>query len=207
MKYIFAFILCMAFMPVASALPLEIYYTDGAGTSTILQGATLTADTKVSIPAKKAAIWGIQWNKNIDAVTGYYVYFGNDMTTPQKIRTVPNPETGKYVVTEFTTTSLNLAVGQQGCFRLKAYTTVGESGYSEALCNVHSEVKSVAYSIDGGKVVTEDFIIAGLTQGAHTMTALITFSDDDVLTRTADFIIKAPLPGKPEGVTIIKKYQ
>lgn len=198
---------------VAQALPLELHYSDGAGGSFVLQGATIDTNRYVYVPALSSSLVKLQWNKNIDKVDGYLVYFGNDITTPDEIRDVPNPTADVDVVTEFTIASLNLSVGQKGCFRLTAYNDVGRSGYSKAVCTTHTLITAITYSIDGVELANKttdpkgfSFKIAGLSLGTHTMTAVITNSDSSQETRTAVFTISAQLPDTPQGVTVIKIY-
>jgi len=212
MKLLQIILLCLV-TSAAHALPLELFYTDTAGVSTPLQGATLTANRHVYVPAKISTVWGLRWNQNMAEVTGYRVHFGNDITTPTMIREVPNPATGAVVDTEFSVASLGLTEGQKGCFRLTAYNEVAESEYSRAVCGTHTPTTTIQYILDGAEVAAKstapmgfNFSIAGLTQGAHVMVASVTYGDGSKKSVSVDFSINAPAPIAPEGATVIKKY-
>jgi len=215
------FLLLFLFTTIAHALPLELHYSDGAGTSTLLEGATLDTNRYVYVPAISASLVTVQWGKNSDSIDGYIVYFGNDITTPNETRNILNTGNDP-VVTEFSVTSLNLLEDQKGCFRIRSYTNnwggngYAVSGYSEATCFNNSNVVSITYSLDGNEIAFKDtnpkgfsFKVSDIPIGLHIMTALITFSDGATKTRTATFTIATltiPDPNIPINVTVIKLY-
>ena len=72
----------------------------------------------------------LSWQPTPGRIDGYIVHTG------------PSPETATAVITVTSDTSveydasidLGLTTGEQSCFRIKAYNSEGQSGYSEAVC-------------------------------------------------------------------------
>ncbi|MBU1191697.1 MAG: fibronectin type III domain-containing protein [Gammaproteobacteria bacterium] len=77
--------------------------------------------------------FNLSWNASAGTALGYYVYYGATASTITTFAsTVPGTST------TYTTSSknLNLQAGEQVCFRVRAYNTVGVSAFSSAVCRI-----------------------------------------------------------------------
>lgn len=75
----------------------------------------------------------VSWNAGAGSALGYYVYYGATASTAINFAShVPGAST------TYTTSSkdLNLQTGEQVCFRVRAYNTVGVSAFSSAVCRI-----------------------------------------------------------------------
>lgn len=120
------------------------------GINTTLQTAQLRVDASQSLGVQRtptttlsgqpAENWTLSWNPNADYIVGYVVYFGPTIDTATvELGTVPLAQLADPAApsTRFnTTTDLHLSIGEQGCFRLKAYNEAGASEFSEGVCAV-----------------------------------------------------------------------
>lgn len=83
-------------------------------------------------PVKRISL---SWYTNPDPVNGYQVFKGmtpdaNKMTTVLKMQ----PQNGNRQTVSWTLEELGVAQGQQVCFRVKAFNSVGTSEFSKAIC-------------------------------------------------------------------------
>lgn len=110
---------------------------DGGDLSPPADGTdTAAADPLDTAPDESASadtdpiLIALSWQPTPGRIDGYIVHTG------------PSPETATAVITVTSDTSveydasidLGLATGEQSCFRIKAYNSEGQSGYSEAVC-------------------------------------------------------------------------
>jgi hypothetical protein len=103
--------------------------TDADGDmATATVSISVTCTTCASVSSKSL---NVSWAPSAGSVLGYYVYYGPTASTATTFAaTVASP------YTNYTTTAkdLNLQTGTQVCFRVKAFNSVGVSGYSSAVC-------------------------------------------------------------------------
>jgi hypothetical protein len=103
--------------------------TDADGDmATATVSISVTCTTCATVSSKSL---NVSWAPSTGSVLGYYVYNGPTASTATTFAaTVASP------YTNYTTTAkdLNLQTGTQVCFRVKAFNSVGVSGYSSAVC-------------------------------------------------------------------------
>lgn len=80
----------------------------------------------------------LTWNPNLDLVTGYIVYYGRTEDTTTVASDLPIDATGfdpqAPSVTYQSWDGLGLLMGENVCFKLKAYNDAGQSGLSGPAC-------------------------------------------------------------------------
>jgi len=92
-----------------------------------------TATVSIEITCTTCAtpvILSLAWDPNADQVDGYRVYFGGSATTADNVisdTVTPAADFDAQV-------DLSLQAGDTACFRLKAYNSAGDSGFSDAVC-------------------------------------------------------------------------
>jgi hypothetical protein len=99
-------------------------------------GDVATATVSISVTCSTCASVSTQslnvsWLASPGSVIGYYVYYGATASTAS---TFASTVTGPSTTYSTSAKDLNLQTGSQVCFRVKAYNTVGVSGYSSAVC-------------------------------------------------------------------------
>jgi hypothetical protein len=72
----------------------------------------------------------LRWQATSGQIDGYIVHTGPSPETATTVLTVTPDTTVEYDAT----TDLGLDVGDQSCFRIKAYNVEGQSGFSDAVC-------------------------------------------------------------------------
>lgn len=73
----------------------------------------------------------LSWNASTGNTLGYYVYYGATASTVVNFVSQVPSSTAKFTALA---SDLNLRDGEQVCFRVRAYNTVGVSQFSEAVC-------------------------------------------------------------------------
>lgn len=73
----------------------------------------------------------LSWNASTGNTLGYYVYYGATASTVVNFASQVPSSAAKFTALA---SDLNLRDGEQVCFRVRAYNTVGVSQFSEAVC-------------------------------------------------------------------------
>jgi hypothetical protein len=110
----------------ADAIHYEIVYADGSRELTSVPVHVECAECASGV--KLALSWDV--NPSSEYVKGYRVYRGADAGTANQLVSDLSGTSAQYDAWN----ELGLKSGEQVCFRLKAYNSVGESGFSEAAC-------------------------------------------------------------------------
>jgi len=219
MKLIIALIFCVLIIPAQAAeTPIKFYISGDESTATVLESATVSQDINIFYPGVYNEVLELAWNRNLDLVTGYRVYFGNDITATTQTREVlelPETDPATRISTKFNVANdLGAVPGQELCFRLTAFNDSGMSGYSRAVCTRYALISNVSLYIDdeamsGAPVMTAAAFpldyplkISSLSDGSHSVTTLVTFDDNTTAKRTAFFLASKPKPVAPASLTI-----
>lgn len=122
------------FTGVTTRLNTDDLFIDGS------QPLMASRTTVMASQAQDSSRWTLYWNPNTDYVVGYKIYFGDspDNATTE-IATVRRKQLANPLDPRIdfdAAVDLQLASGERGCFRVKAYNEVGASEFSEAVCGV-----------------------------------------------------------------------
>jgi hypothetical protein len=110
----------------SSQLPPE--ETDNASTDPSDPAGPAPDDSASAEP--EPVVIALSWQATSGQIDGYIVHTGPSAETATSVITVTPDTTVEYNAA----TDLGLDVGDQSCFRIKAYNSEGQSGFSDAVC-------------------------------------------------------------------------
>ncbi len=102
--------------------------------------ATITVTVECTTNCNPERTLVLSWDAPVDTVLGYLIYLGPTSQDATQLVDDLRMDAGTLDPAapsiQYASTELGLASGDSVCFRLKAYNSVGESGFSDAACGV-----------------------------------------------------------------------
>ncbi len=207
-----------------------------------LDGATVEQNIYVFIPALKLSQWTLSWDPNEDTPDGYRAYYAPSITSPtvkfgpeilhddpaNRMKRESIIGSGVFdeeaVFYKFLSSDIGVSPGDKVCYRLKAYNSGGESGFSEAICAVDPIVSDVAFYLDDPTMsgapfhresvapwdlmgdnagIPIPFDVSTLAIGDHTLTSVVNYTAGVISAKEeATFTVVKKLPQLPIGMRI-----
>lgn len=214
-----------------------------------LDGATVEDPIYVFVPGLLLNQWEFTWNKNPDEVDGYRIFkrppladgglpverLGPDiLSIPANMKKTESIKgSGVFdkdsVFYNVPNLDLNLPPGSDVCFGVKAYTSAGESGFSNAVCLVTADITDIVFYLDDPTMSGAPFHressapwdllgdnagipialdVSTLTPGDHVLTTIVNYTEGAPSAKQeATFTVVKKLPHIPTGLVIIQKVE